>query len=432
MEYVIINSDELYHHGVLGMHWGVRRYQNLDGSYKNGAEGRYDPEYTGSKRRGEAKAKTSRGSSAPKKEMTEWEKSWTAHYMDQGKSLEDAEKAAKTRKKVLQMLAVGAGVAAAGAIGYSVYSRLAPRYCDKILKAGTKLQNVYGIKEGESLRDFSKNSTFYSSFKKGDKSMYRGLMYNHIKDQYGSDKVVNAVNTLGKNIKIASDKTASKELSSLFPKGSKERNALISEISKLGIDDVKDTDDGLWKVFNKYAPLVRKETGYFDNDNDVKNLQNAWSKFTDHMERKGYNGIYDINDRNDGFQSKSPLITFGKNYIESTKNDVYNVENMGNNLSRIADITRGQLKGVKAMTNRPNVNKMIDSVDNMRKNGINKTDLKNFGSGAGKYLSNNSRKIGLGAAGAAVLAGSSNDYSKKNYKIVKQENEKRKKENAKR
>lgn len=39
-------NNELYHHGILGQKWGVRRYQNDDGSYKSGAEGRY---YTPSK-----------------------------------------------------------------------------------------------------------------------------------------------------------------------------------------------------------------------------------------------------------------------------------------------------------------------------------------------------------------------------------------------
>jgi len=39
MEYIF--EDELYHHGIKGMHWGVRRYQNADGSYTPAGRIRY-------------------------------------------------------------------------------------------------------------------------------------------------------------------------------------------------------------------------------------------------------------------------------------------------------------------------------------------------------------------------------------------------------
>ena len=32
MEYKILKSDELYHHGIKGQKWGIRRFQNKDGS----------------------------------------------------------------------------------------------------------------------------------------------------------------------------------------------------------------------------------------------------------------------------------------------------------------------------------------------------------------------------------------------------------------
>lgn len=38
----MLQDDELSHHGILGMHWGVRRYQNPDGSLTEAGRKHYD------------------------------------------------------------------------------------------------------------------------------------------------------------------------------------------------------------------------------------------------------------------------------------------------------------------------------------------------------------------------------------------------------
>lgn len=41
-----MENNKLYHHGVMGMKWGIRRYQNKDGTLTAAGKKRYDAEMT--------------------------------------------------------------------------------------------------------------------------------------------------------------------------------------------------------------------------------------------------------------------------------------------------------------------------------------------------------------------------------------------------
>lgn len=119
-----MDNNELYHFGIKGMKWGVRRYQNKDGTLTN----------AGRKRRQENTHDDYRKVHDKKsiKSMSDAELRNRNNRLQMEKQYRDLTKRTNKGKKIVQAFIGTAGTIAAAESAYRTYKRLADGVIDKV------------------------------------------------------------------------------------------------------------------------------------------------------------------------------------------------------------------------------------------------------------------------------------------------------------
>lgn len=305
------NQNELYHHGIKGMRWGVRRFQNKDGTLTNAGKKRYDKD------------------SNPKKNLIQKHKEKLVQkYIEKGYSKSAAEVAAENRMRAELVVGTVAAVSVA-IIATKAATRIGQDYCDKVIKSGVKIQNI-----GANRKATFKDSPFYAAINRNDKRAY-GAMYPHEKrgmasKHLGYDGIYNNTIKITKDVKRASVKNARK---ALYDKMNSD-----PKFKKEVIETLKST------AYGKDAASLFKSnpSKFYDKFNQALATHEFQSKglhkqFYSELEKRGYNAILDINDtRYSGYSgiAKAPTIFFGNDGWEKIASRKLSDQEIDKNLEK--------------------------------------------------------------------------------------------------
>lgn len=171
-------NNYLAHHGILGMKWGVRRFQNKDGTYTSAGIKRYSNGGTKKsntvtiakkKRVSDVSKKSDKATvdknghknkkesdqlskTADKKSGTKHYKSLVEKYKSEGMSRADAEKAAARRLEAEKKVLIGVGAAAVVALGATVAVKSWDKRYAKALLDNTPADQLDDVIKGASRR----------------------------------------------------------------------------------------------------------------------------------------------------------------------------------------------------------------------------------------------------------------------------------------
>lgn len=269
MDYYIVKQSELYHHGVKGMRWGVRKDRKKASSATTG------------------------------KKKSKHRLMLEEKYKAQGLSQKDAEKQAASRIRTEKILAASAAVTVGACAAYAANRKLRDRI-DGVIKAGETLQRVEMQDTGGKLHD-----VFYTSKGKHDNKRYEGLLGAARIESAGEAYLMKL--RANSDIKVASKDKAIEVFGDLYKNDPSFRKLAKAQVLFDGGNNRTDADNfskrsikKMYENFNANLPEIRESRSGID------------TIFYNKLKKEGYGAIQDINDMKfSGLKAKNPLIVFG-------------------------------------------------------------------------------------------------------------------------
>lgn len=363
----------LYHHGIRGQRWGIRRFQNEDGSLTKSGKKRYDVDIETAKNKyniANHKSKEARKEyykKASENNTAVYNKSLEAkryakrklkdelikeklnnetkiskrreklqqEYLRKGMNVQEAAIAAYKREKTEKAVKAVAAIAITAAIAYGGY-KYYDKNVDKVIHSDKVIQRI-SPSSTMAVRD-----AFYFSMNRGDNTAYRGM--------YGAALKRNNANVFEKTyrvenaIKVASEKSAVKTLKEIASNDRKYVNDLRSHLENINSSmNAVNSNDKQMRVMRKGVEAIKK--GRINSDvYKALNLSlphhnvNVNKVFYDRLSSKGYNAIVDINDKYlSGYGARNPMIAFNAvNNVKANSLRALSVSEIRDNYKKFA------------------------------------------------------------------------------------------------
>lgn len=382
-------TNELYHFGIKGQRWGIRRYQNNDGSLTSAGRKRYSDDPIVVKTKQDMKTALVRKNDAQKTYekasdtymltptdknkhlMQIAEKEYNAakndykvksfdykteketarikdknisfndksnhrlkleqKYKEMGLDDEHAQAAANNRIRAEKILAASAALTVTACAAYYINSKRKNKI-DGIIKAGESLQRIEMEDTNGKLYD-----TFYAAKGNHDSKRYANLLGMQRKQSAGKAYMMKL--EASKDVKVASKDNAAKLFGELYKNDPDFKKAVEGQVGVHfnGSNRIYNTKNvsnrnikKMYENFNSNLPYIRDSGSGADK------------KFFNKLKSKGYGAIQDINDmKYSGYHAKNPLIVF-----DNSNNNIMvkSVKEMNENLN-----VKGNVELLKAV-----------------------------------------------------------------------------------